>query len=272
MTLSGGCLQFDVDNGNRQGPNGFTYVGGTLVPTTANVTWPDSPVDCYENYAASTDVFLPEIYPVWGNDPKRDRGCVAETIFYVKSELDDNARVGDGRPRAVWPIIQMFKGYSLWKRMTTEAMSFAAIIHGAQGITWYTYGGFVRPEKKKFDYGVTSSEETWAAMTNVSRRISALAPVLVERTGVQPPRPEIVSGPAKDAWLNDSVSQLLKEHDGRWYLLTVNSTDQAVSVRFRVKAQGKVSVMGERRSLDAASDGTFADAFKPYAVHIYRFR
>ena len=248
----------------------------TRLTCQADILDPTSRPSRYTYYAPATDVFLPEIYPVWGNDPKRDKGCVAETIFYVKSELDDNARVGDGRPRAVWPIIQMFRGYSLWKRMPTAAemtaMSFAAIIHGAQGITWYTYGGFVRPEKKKFDYGVTSSEETWAAMTNVSRRISALAPVLVERTGVQPPRPEIVSGPAKDAWLNDSVSQLLKEHDGRRYLLTVNSTDQAVTARFRVKARGEVAVMGERRSLGAASDGAFTDTFAPYAVRIYRFR
>ena len=127
-------------------------------------------------------------------------------------------------------------------------------------------------EKKKFDYGVTSSEETWAAITNVSRRISALLPVLIERTGVQPPRPEIVSGPAKDAWLNDSVSQLLKEHDGWRYLLTVNSTDQAVTACFRVKAEGDVSVMSEHRSIKTTVCGTFTDSFAPYAVHVYRFR
>ena len=45
-----------------------------------------------------------------------------------------------------------------------------------------------------------------------------------------------------------------------------------MTARFRVRAQGKVSVMDESRSLDAASDGTFTDSFGPYAVRIYRFR
>ena len=99
----------------------------------------------------------------------------------------------DGRPCA------SFSGWTAWKRTPTPeefyAMSFAAVIHGGKGITWYTYGGHVDPVRKRFNYGVTSSAEMWNATTNLTRRLSFLSPVLISGDVAQPRAPMVLSGP-----------------------------------------------------------------------------
>ena len=243
----------------------------------ADPVWSYSTVDRYGHYAAATDVFLPEIYPVRGKSEKDDRACVAFVIRDMRRIAADNRTHGAGRAHAVWPIIQEFYGWSSWKRMPREdefyGMSFAALVHGAKGITWYTYGGDVKPEKKIFNYGVTSSEDVWRATTNVSRRIASLAPVLLTRDVPQPPVPAVLSGPARDA-LDEgpSVTALAKECEGWTYLLTVNAADAAVKARFDVGAAGPVEVLWENRLLSPMASGAFEDAFAALGVHVYRFR
>jgi hypothetical protein len=152
-------------------------------------------------------------------------------------------------------------------------MSFASLIHGAKGITWYTYGGGVVPERKIFNFGVTSQAKVWRATTNVVQRISSLTPVLLSRNVPQPPAPEIVSGPALDALgEGPSVTVLEKAHDARTYLLAVNAADAEVAARFNVGAAGTVEVLWENRSLKPSADGTIEDRFAPLGVHVYRFK
>jgi hypothetical protein len=243
----------------------------------ADPVWSYSTVTRYCHYAAETDIFLPEIYPIRGKSEKDDRACVAQVIRDMRRIAADNRAFGAGRRHAVWPIIQMFSGYTLWKRMPREdelyGMSFASLIHGAKGITWYTYGGGVVPERKIFNFGVTSQAKVWQATTNVVQRISSLTPVLLSRNVPQPPAPEIVSGPALDA-LGDgpSVTVLEKAHDARTYLLAVNAADAEVTARFDVGAAGTVEVLWENRSLKPSADGTIEDRFAPLGVHVYRFK
>lgn len=66
-------------------------------------------------------------------------------------------------------------------------MSFAAIIHGAHGITWYTYFGGPKKSGPGFNYGAVSTPERKATMFELSRRIAELSPVLLERTPVNQP-------------------------------------------------------------------------------------
>ena len=151
-------------------------------------------------------------------------------------------------------------------------MSFAAIIHGAQGITWYTYGGFVDPEKKKFNYGITSSEEVWRTTTNLTQRLSSLCPVLTERTPAQPPVPMVKSGPKLDVFGNPSVTALLKVKDGVSYLFAVNASNSKVEVSFTSSARGTVDVLWECREIKVGGRGEFSDEFAPLATHVYRWR
>ena len=228
----------------------------------------------FGEYADLVDVFMPEIYPIFGN--AGDSMCVARVKDVVEKSLADVRSHSTGKPRAVWPIIQYFKGYNSWKRMPTpqevEAMSFAAIIHGAKGLTWYTYGGFVTPEKKKFNYGVCSSAETWSTTTNLTRRLSALSPVLLSGDVKQPAPPEILSGPRCDGCKRASVSELVKVHDGRTYVFAVNAVNEEVRARIHTGLAGEAdgTVLGTKRQVKSER-GSFEDAFAPFEVHIYRF-
>ena len=229
----------------------------------------------FDLYAPATDNFLPEIYPVGGTDQKHDRRCVAEVKRTMRACAAAQARDPNGRRHSNWPIIQYFKGWG-WKRFPTNeefyGMNFAAIVEGAQGITWYTYGGFVNPEKKKFNYGVTSSEEVWRNTTNATRRIASLVPVLVERTPAQPPVPTVVFGPKRDGLDGPSVTALYKVKNGVRYLFAVNSADAEVKASFAPDAHGDVEVLWENRRVTPDAKGGFTDTFKPLAVHVYRWR
>ena len=229
----------------------------------------------FREYAALTDVFMPEIYPIL-DDGGFDGKCVAKTIDVMEGARRDQKAYGGDRPRAVWPIIQYFKGWKYWKRMPRPdevyAMSFAALIHGGKGITWYTYGGFVEPEKKAFNYGVTSSAETWSTMTNITSRIAALSPVLLSPDVPQPPAPTVTNGPKTDACGRPAVTMLLKRHKGDVWMLAVNATDKRVMARLPVPdvSRGDAAVAWEKRKV-AVRDGCMADEFGPFAVHVYRW-
>lgn len=243
----------------------------------ADPVWSYSTVSRYRHYAQGTDIFLPEIYPVRGKNKKDDSACVASVIRDMRRIDADNRAFGAGRRHATWPIIQMFYGYTSWSRMPREdefyGMCFASLVHGAKGLTIYAYGGAVIPERKIFNFGVTSKEHVWRATTNVTQRISSLVPVLLSGDVPQPPVPKVLSGPARDA-LDEgpSVTVLEKVHDGWTYLLSVNAAASAVTARFSAGAFGDVEVLWENRSIKPSESGCFEDRFAPLGVHVYRFR
>ena len=197
----------------------------------------DRVVSRYAAYVRCTDVFMPEIYPVRAAvGDKTDSTCVAETVRDMKRVADDVRVFGDGRPRGCWPIIQYFKGWGGWDHFPTRdqllAMTWAAVIHGAHGVTWYTYGGFTNKKTGKKNEGITSTPERWKAISELATKLRELSPVLVERTPREQPKVEIVSGPEKDPLgANPSVTALLKHHDGKDYLFMVNASTEPVKAK-----------------------------------------
>jgi hypothetical protein len=111
-------------------------------------------------------------------------------------------------------------------------------------------------------------------MTNITRRISSLAPVLLERSGKQPAVPLVVEGPAADPRGQSAVTMLLKRHEGSVYVIAVYAADRPVRASFNLKgfvsdrAQGRVA--WEKRSV-SATGGVFEDSFDKFGVHVYRF-
>ena len=231
----------------------------------------------YSDFVTATDVFMPEIYPVRGGlgDPT-DTNCVAQTILDMQAVRRDVATYNDGQPRACWPIIQFFKGWGGWKHFPTRdqiyAMSFASIIHGAHGITWYTYGGYFDKRYNDTNEGMNSTPGRWKDMSELATWIAELSPALVERTGAQPPPAEILAGPQKDPFgKNPSVTALLKRHGDETYLLTVNAAPERVRARFVLAdVPASATVMRENRTI-ATANGALEDDFAPFAVHIYRW-
>lgn len=251
---------------------------GTRISTQADGVGSERTVSNYFDYVHGTDSFLPEIYPVYDDGPESGKKCVAMTIHDMKKCRSDIAQQ-NAAPKALWPIIQYFQGWG-WKRFPTfdelYAMSFASIIHGANGITWYTYGGTVEPEKKRFNYGVTTTPERWQNISTVATRIRSLAPVLLERTPAEQPTVTIIDGPVTDPLDQLSVSCLMKRYEDALYLLTVNAAPAAVTARFDFSALGEHlpaegDVLFEDRTVKLDS-GEFTEYFAPFAVHIYRLR
>ena len=222
----------------------------------------------YADYVTATDGFMPEIYPVRGDaGDKCDATCVAETILDMKMRAEDVRLNSGGTPRTCWPILQYFKGWGNWRHFPTReqlfATTFAAIVHGANGVTWYTYGGFDKNE------GVTSTPERWRDICDLAGRLALLSPVLVERTPAQPPAPAVTSGPKTDFHGNPSVTSLFKRHGGRGWMFAVNAAAEPVSARIVWPDDAEsVKVLFEDRSVECVG-GAFIDRFEPFAVHIY---
>ena len=247
---------------------------GNRLSCQADVTGGDRIKSLYQDYVTFSDVFLPELYHVYNENPAGDIGCVAYVIRDMEKAKDDIARHNDGRPRALWPILQFFDG-NLWHRFPSVAelygMSFAALIHGGNGITWFHYAGEKDLSRKRRYSGVFRTPEDWAAMTNLTARIAALTPVLLERTPKQPAVPEVLEGDRTDKCGQPSVSVLVKEHGGSAYVFAVNSSPKRVKAKiFASVPDGEGSVAWEKRRVKAVR-GAFEDEFDGYGVHVYRF-
>ena len=223
----------------------------------------------YSSFANSTDVFLPEIYPGLDEKSELDSGCVPYVIMKVKGSFE---RIElEGRPRvSVWAIISFFRGWGINRYATLRelrAMSYAAIIYGAQGITWYTYsaGDHTR------NFGASQFPESWKVITTLTKELNAMIPVFCERKAAQQPEITILSGPEKDALNNPSIAGLLKIHDGKSYYMTVNSADAAVKASFAIPGVKAGKVLFENRDVEL-QDGKLTDTFAPYDVHIYELQ
>ena len=227
----------------------------------------------YEDFVPYTDVFLPEVYWVYYSRAS-DAGCVAKVICDVDRARSDIKKFGKDRPHGVWPIIQAFHG-RMWHRFPDEdeflAMSYAAIIHGGNGITWFHYAGELNEAMKHRYSGCFQTKRDWAMMTNLTTRLSLLSPVLVERTPPQPKTPEVLSGAKDDPLGQPSVTVLVKNHAGAVYVFAVNASPKPVKARiFAEVRDGEGSVAWENRRV-RASGGSFEDDFRGFGVHVYRF-
>ena len=201
----------------------------------ADVISSDLHISRYAAYVRGTDVFMPEIYPVRKKaGDGSDKTCVAEAIRDMKRVASDVRTFGDGKPRGCWPIIQYFKGWGDWGHFPDErqlaAMTWASVIHGANGVTWYTYGG-----TRDGNEGVTSTPERWRAISKLAQELKRYSPVLLERTSRAQPTVETIEGPKKDPLGREpSVSVLLKVHKGKPYLFAVNASPESVTARIRL--------------------------------------
>lgn len=246
---------------------------GTRLTCHADGVRADAAKSNFEEYVRHADVFLPEIYPFDGH---QDENCVAEVCRDMDRCRSDIRKVGSGgRHLGIWAILQCFHGKS-WHRYPTPAemyaTSFAAVVHGATGMTWFHYAGATDDPEHRYS-GMFRTPEDWAAMTNITRRIAALSPVLLARTPAQPPIPEVIAGPKTDGLGQPSVTALMKIHNDDVYLLAVNAATNSVRAKFCLPnvrtANGKVA--WERRAVSLVR-GEFEDDFDVLGVHVYRFQ
>ncbi len=216
------------------------------------------PSSNYAAFVGATDGFLPEIYPIRGDDN------VPQVITDMQTLRADIQAVGNP-VKTVWPIIQYFEGWG-WPRFPTaeelRAMSFLALIHGANGITWYTYGG------RDKNHGATHTAETWRTMCRVSKEISGLQAVLLSESG-ETPHVTITEGPQKDSQGHPAISVLGKRYQGNLYLLCANSAKAEVKAAFTFPDAKKVMDRQEPTRALTFAKGVLTDTFPPYGVRVY---
>lgn len=261
----------------------YDYFDSCKAVDPTRLTVQADPVDALKNvsnyrpYVEGTDAFLPETYPVREDGEEAGWNCVAQTVLDVKVCRTDALDANDG-PKAIWPIIQYFQGWG-WKRFPTyaelRAMSFAALAAGANGITWYTYGGFVEPEKQKFNYGVTTTPERWNNICKIATQINELSPALLEVTedAIQP-KLTIVNGPVKDPYGNDSLVYLVKRRDSKNYLIAVNTTHEPIEVQLEfpkiITLKKPQAMYDESEVAKPSVDGNvLSEKLEGFAVRIY---
>lgn len=144
-------------------------------------------------------------------------------------------------------------------------MVYLAIIHGAQGMTWYTYA--YRDDK----HGAPWSPERWAYLKQIAGELSQLSDVLTSPDPPQEARGEVVAGPKLGDLGYPSLNLRLKQYNGARYLLAANSAEEPIQVRISAPGlQDAAKVMFEDRQ--APVRGTcLVDDFAALAVHVYRW-
>ncbi len=235
-----------------------------LITVHADEVWDEHYGSKFRDFADTALAFLPEIYPVHYLGDEDTRSCVAKVIRDME-QIKADIREKKLSPRSIWPIIQYFHGWS-WERFPTptelRATSFASLIHGGHGITWYTYNSSGK------NRGVTASPEIWKNFTAVTSEISSYAEVLTERDATQQFAPIITAGPTKNVLGGPAISALTKVHKGKKYLFCVNAVMEKVKVQFKVPGikSGKDNTSGAAVAID---NGVLNVDFEPYAVKIF---
>ena len=216
----------------------------------------------YVKYINSTTGFLPEIYPI----RQKTGNHVADVIRSM-----ENVQAGwkaAGRVTPVWAIIQDFEGWG-WQRFPTNeeerCMVYLALIHGAQGMTWYTYA--YRDDK----HGAPWDPKIWAYLKGIATELSSLSDFYTARAPQERPRGKVVKGPEKGDLDYPSLNLRLMTHGGQWVLLAANSAGQPISAQIKVPGlKGEAEVLFEGRKVTTQA-GQITDDFAPLAVHVYRW-
>lgn len=216
------------------------------------------------DFVPTTDVLGIDVYPV----PTRP-------VIRVSQMTDVGVEAAQGL-KPLWMVLQAFAWYQHRPpedpnatggrgRIPTEGelrrgraptrdeercMTYLALTHGANGlIYWCYYNMRVLPQY----------EEMWGWMKEIGQEVKELSPVLLSPAKL----PVEVRGDSS------KIHALLKEYDGKWYLLAVNGETTPARAEFALPGKAaSVRVMFEERAA-TASGRTLADDFAPYAARVY---
>ena len=220
--------------------------------------------DIIADFVPTTDVLGIDVYPA----PTRPLTRV--------SEMTDVGIKATQGLKPLWMVLQAFAWYQYSPpedpkttggrgRIPTEnelrngraptraeerCMTYLALTHGAMGLIYYCY----------YDLRVLPQyQEMWGWMKQIGAEVRELSPVLLSPTKL----PVEVRGDSL------KIHALLKEREGKWYLLAVNGETTPATAQFTLPSPAaSVRVMFEERTANLAGR-TLTDEFAPYAAHVY---
>lgn len=227
----------------------------------------------YRPYVNCTDVFHPEIYPMHNTNPELDhQECVFRTIADTDCSLKD-IKDKATTPKGVQSIIQFFGskdttkgGWNFNRPGEVRAMSYATIIRGATGITWYCYG----PMSKY--HTATTFPERWEELCGVARELDSLMDVLTAEPIPQPAAPEIINGQAVDSKKRVPVYALLKRSDKRTVLMAVNASTADVTAKITIPDITSATELFPTKDYALAAPGVLEIPFTKFQVRVFEVK
>ena len=213
----------------------------------------------YPLYVKACDIASFDIYPV-----THSHAQVAGNLAYVAKGVQRLVKWA-GQERPVWNCIECTRinNKDLMKPTPHQvrAMVWMSLIHGSTGLIY-----FVHEWQPRFDESALLSDRPmYGAVSRINHRIQALAPVLHSPT---------ISGRVTTKSVPEAVPiATMVKHDGAdTYVFAVAMRERATRAEFTVSGMPgvrQVEVLDEDRRIRAV-DGTFADGFRPWGVHLYR--
>ena len=210
---------------------------------------------------------FPDIVAAWSLPiPSAPIASVARMVDAAKEAVSDR--------RPVWAIIQAvgpawYSDESLDPegagRVPTpaevRAMTYLALVHGANGLIYYGYDIPSFPGTKSFKLP-NDAPEIWAELAQINKQLGWLAPVILNGQ-------RRLLTPAADG----DVHLGTWHYQGGDYIVAVNTSSQQFVAEFTLAEieASRLSAMFERRWI-SSHDGAFKDSFAPHEVHIYTTR
>jgi hypothetical protein len=214
----------------------------------------------YPEYVKGCDIASFDIYPAVHTH--RD---VAGKLWLVADGVS-RLRKWSGERRPVFNCIECTHIDNPKVKPTPQQVKaevWMSLVRGSRGLIYFVH----QFQPKFIEAGLLADEKMTAQVGAINRQIHELAAVLNS--------PTIADGVAvKSSTAEVPVEAMVKRHGSATYVFAVGMRDGTTKATFTVaglKGRAKAEVLGERREVEVR-DGTFQDAFAPWAVHLYRIR
>lgn len=213
----------------------------------------------YPEYVKGGDIVSFDIYPV-----VHDHKEVAGKLEFVGRGVE-RLRKWAGPDRTVWNCIEAARISNVETKPTADQVRsevWMSIIHGSQGIIYFVH----QFEPNFSEASLLEDPELLAGVTRINAQVQELAQVLNS--------PALESRVSVRSENNLPVATMMKQYLGTNYLFAVGMENRAAEVSLKIPELSGVRTVeriGEARSVTVES-GEFREHFKPYEVHLYRFR
>ncbi len=202
--------------------------------------------------------FWKDTVDVLGVDPYPITSASGNDLAKVADWTRMAFQAGHGS-RPVWTVIQFFQSHvgSGWPtQQQLHDMSWMAIVEGATGLFYWSYGvRALRWVKDPVEHAALYQE-----LINVTTEIKSLEPVLLS-----PDAPVITANSEQGT----VFTKTKVGSDGTRYLFSYNYTASGVTAEFTL-AQPAASIIDYDTGVSTAPDSstTFSEAFEPYQAHV----
>jgi hypothetical protein len=192
-------------------------------------------------------------------------------ITWLSDSLEEAKKWARGKP--VWAVIQAFDWSASpleddsrsWGRDPTyeeeRCLSYLAVVHGAQGLFYYTFEGG--------SYRIKDHPRHWREVQQVVSELRSIYPLLLA------PFDSTYKLKTDHPQIHWAVKRVGKgETDGLieegYYLIAVNTANKnlTVTLTLPLPVQEEIRVLFEKKTV-SVKRGRLIDTFEPYAVHIY---